>query len=226
MKPNHITHPQNSPEWVKARLGLITASVAAKLLTANFALADNETSRKLCTILAVERATGMKEPDKSCWNFERGHMLEPIAKGYYSANREQISDCGLFTAEVMPGVTIGASPDGLVGEDGLVEVKSQDYAIHAGCILSGEVPKIYRPQIQTQLLVTGRKWVDFISFCPGLPLFIKRVYPDADLQNTLKTAFEVAEEEVGRIVAEFNSKAANLIPTEYIDETFPDDLTS
>jgi hypothetical protein len=215
----HITAAQNSPEWHAARLGVITASVAAKLLTAGHAVASNETEKKLCKTLAVERASGMKQPDKNCRNFERGHMFEPIAKAYYSEHLGPITDCGFFIAELGPGLFVGASPDGLVGDDGLVEVKSQDFVIHAECILSNEVPKIYLPQIQTQLLVTCRLWVDFISFCPGLPLFVKRVYPDATLQAVLIESFTEAEKRINQTVATYIQAAANLIPTERIDES-------
>lgn len=223
-RPQHITAAQNSPEWHAARLGRLTASTAADLLTAKLAVTDNATSRALCNRIAMERSTGQTEDKFETFAMTRGHEMEPVAKAYYSEHIAPVTDCGLFVSELAPGITVGASPDGLVGDDGLVEVKTRSHRYHFETILSGAVPAEYLPQIQTQLLVTGRAWVDFISFCPGLPLFVKRVYPDAAFQAVLIEAFTKAEERIGQTVADYLQAAANLIPTEPIDET-GNDLT-
>jgi hypothetical protein len=73
--------------------------------------------------------------------------------------------------------TLGYSPDGLVGDDGLIEVKAPRPRQHLRTILSGEVPAYHMPQIQAGLLVTGREWIDFISYVGGMPLWVKRVSP-------------------------------------------------
>ena len=83
---------------------------------------------------------------------------------------------------VIEGVA-GASPDGLVGDDGLLEFKCPMAGKHLTYLFRDEVPKDYVLQVQGQLWVTGRKWCDFVSYCPGLPIFVKRMTPDKKLQD-------------------------------------------
>jgi len=85
----------------------------------------------------------------------------------------------------MGGYLIGYSPDGLVCDDGLIECKSRRQKYQVETILSDEVPAEYMMQCQTGLLVTGRKWLDFISYSAGLPMFVKRVWPDAVVQDAI-----------------------------------------
>jgi predicted phage-related endonuclease len=86
------------------------------------------------------------------------------------------------------GFVIGYSPDGLVDDDGLIECKSRRQKFQVETILADRVPEEYMLQIQTGLLVTGREWLDFVSYCAGLPMFIKRVFPDARYQEAIIAA--------------------------------------
>ena len=92
------------------------------------------------------------------------------------------------------GVVIGYSPDGLVGDDGLIECKSRRQKFQIETILADEVPAEYLLQCQTGLLVTGRKWLDFISYCGGLPMFVKRVWPCPEIHRAILDAASAFEQ--------------------------------
>lgn len=223
MNITHHTHPQGSTEWLDCRRGLVTASVASDLLTAKLDIADNATSRALIRKLAMERATGLAEPSVESYDMHRGHMFEPLAKEYYTrATGNVVEPCGLFLRRFDDGLptafALGASPDGLVGEDGIVEVKTRALKYQFETILRGEVPNEYAVQIQTQLLVTGRKWCDFISFCPGLPLFVKRVSHIAAIQQIIQDAVQKAEQSIEAVQVEYLAASQGLPATDWINE--------
>lgn len=209
----HITAAQNSPEWHAARAKIITASKVAKLLTAKWKVANNETSRGLVNDVAMARATGLSPDDFSTEWMQRGTEFEPIARQYYEDNFGLVQESGLFVAEISPGIICGASPDGLVGEDGLLEIKTRKPELQFATIMADEVPADYIPQIQFQLLVTNRRWVDFVSFCDGLPLYVRRVFPDLDKQAVLIAAVQSAEMGIAERVADYLKAAAGLVPT-------------
>jgi len=209
----HLSHPQGSQEWHKARSTIITASKVKDLITAKWEIADNKTSRGLIDEIAMARATGLSPDEFSNEWMDRGTELEPIARGYYNDNYSPVQDSGLFISEISPGIFCGASPDGLVGDDGLLEIKTRKPEIHFQTILTDEVPAEYEAQIQFQLLVTGRQWVDFVSFCDGLPLYVFRVIPKAAKQEILKKAVEAAEKAIAGRVAQYLQAAASLVPT-------------
>ena len=95
----------------------------------------------------------------------------------------------------------------------MIEIKTRKPELHFQTILSGGVPSEYLAQIQFQLLVTGRQWVDFVSFCDGLPLYVCRVLPDPEKQAILIAAVEAAEKAIAERVAAYLTAAAGLIPT-------------
>ncbi len=209
---------QNTPEWHAARLGLVTASRVGSLLTATGQIAANKTSRALIDQLACERATGFSEDGISSFDMEHGKEMEPIARDYYSRNYAPVTECGFVRAG-----NIGASPDGFVNDDGIIEIKTRKSKYQFETILSGEVPSEYLPQIQMQLMVTMRDWCDFVSFCDGMPLFVKRVFPDVVMQETILKACKLAEEQILIAVEKYNIASANLVKTERI-ETANDDI--
>ena len=124
--------------------------------------------------------------------------------------REVILEARELTRE-FDGVTIGYSPDGLVGEDGLIEVKSPRQKTHLKTLLTDEVPTEYLPQVMTGLAVTGRIWCDFISYAPGLPFYRKRCVPDRAVIAQLIAAAEAAGAELERL-AELYAQAAARFP--------------
>ena len=132
----------------------------------------------------------------------RGWEDEIAAREVYSQRYAPVDEVG-FVTEDKWGFTLGYSPDGLVGDDGLIEVKSRRQKYQAETIITGEVPVDYMLQIQTGLLVTGRKWLDFISYCGGMPMFVKRVYPDEAMQAAIIGAAEEYEHRIETALAQY-----------------------
>jgi predicted phage-related endonuclease len=147
----------------------------------------------------------------------RGHEDELDARDIYSDQIAGVNQVGFITNESW-GFKIGFSPDGLVGSDGIIEVKSRRQKFQTETILSNEVPREYLIQIQTGLLVSGRKWCDFISYCGGMPMFVKRVHADKTIQQAIlicATEFEKnIREQYDKYMATMKTKDAILIPTE------------
>ncbi len=175
-----MTEEQGSPEWFEARIGKATASRVTDIL-ATIKTGEAITRRNYRMQLVCERLTGLKEEGYTNSHMERGTLLEPLARASYEVIK------GLMVDEVgfVPHPTIemaGASPDGLVGFDGLIEIKCPTAGNHIDTILSKEAPKKYISQMQFQMACTGRAWCDFVSYCPevgaNLELFIVRVMRD------------------------------------------------
>jgi putative phage-type endonuclease len=211
----HFDIEQGSDKWHALRRGVITASTIGKLITATGKPANNDTSRAQLLQLLAERITGETEPSFYNDDMARGHLLEPLARDLYSKHFEPVIECGFVTAE-FEGVTIGYSPDGLVGDDGLIEVKSPRRKTHLRSLLTDEVPTEYLPQVQTGLAVTGRAWCDFISYAPGLPLFRKRCAPDRAVIARLIAAAEAAEAELEHLAELYQQAAARFPATDPI----------
>lgn len=213
----HTEFDQGSLDWLNARRGLITASEVKHIVTPTLKVAKNDKSRAHAYELAAQRITGYVEPSYISDDMLRGMDDEITARALYQEHYGDVTEVGLITNDAF-GFTIAYSPDGVVGEDGLIEVKSRKAKYQIETIASDEVPQEYMLQLQTGLLVTGRKWIDFISYSGGLPMFTKRVLPDADMHVAIVTAAAEFEKEVATIVARFeaaqNDKTKRLIPTE------------
>jgi len=220
---HHITHHQNlhqgSDEWLAARCGLLTASEMKLIITPGGKIADNDKTRAHVYELLAQRITRYVEPTYVGDDMLRGQDDEVLARTEYMMHYEDVQDVGFITNNKW-GFTIGYSPDGLVGEDGLIECKSrrQKYQIQtiADHVLSGTIPDEFMLQCQTGLLVSERKWLDFISYSGGLPMATIRVLPDPDMQASIiaaATAFEAKiAEKHDAYHAAIQSKA-RLIPT-------------
>ena len=150
---------QGTDEWLQARCGIVTASVVKDLFTSKFKLAANKTVDNLAYKLASERITGVVEMTGNFYQMERGHVEEEVARDIYSAKRTPVTECG-FVTNNKHGVMIGWSPDGLVGEDGCIEIKSRINKLQVQTIIEQETPSEYMCQIQTALLVSERPWID------------------------------------------------------------------
>jgi putative phage-type endonuclease len=207
---------QRSPEWFAARRGIVTASVVGKLLTPTLKVADNDTSRGLTATLAAERITGITEDGGMTWDMQRGVDMEPFARDHYSGHYQQAVECGFLRREE-DGWRLGLSPDGLVGTDGGVEVKCPRAKTHVLWTLADEVPAQHMAQVQAALLVTGRDWWDFASYCGGLPLFVKRVTPDPAWQTAIEAACRQFETNAAALVADYQTKTKGLPVTERVD---------
>ena len=207
---------QGTPEWHDARRGIVTASVVGKLLTPTLKVADNDTSRALTTTLAAERITGFTEETPMNSDMWRGVDSEPYARDIYSGHYQQAVECGFMVREEA-GWTLGYSPDGLVGNEGLVEIKAPRAKTHLRTILAAEVPAHYMAQCQAGLLVSGRKWLDFVSYVGGMPLWVCRVYPDPRWVKPIIAAVTQFEQNAAEIVAAYQSATAGLPTTERIN---------
>ena len=211
----HHDIEQGSDDWLALRRGVITASTVSRLITATGKPANNDTSRAQLLQLLAERITGESEASFYSDDMARGHMLEPLARDIYSKHRHPVTECGFVTAQ-FDGTTIGYSPDGLVGDDGLIEIKSPRQKNHLKWLLVGEVPAEHRLQVQTGLAVTGRAWADFISYAPGLPLFVVRCERDEATIAQLISAATAAEQWIEALMNDYTETAAHCPATEPI----------
>jgi len=210
---------QGSEAWHDQRRGMVTASVVSKLVTPTLKVAENETSRGLVATLVAERITGYTEPSFMNDDMMRGVLHEPIARDKYAEhNSVTVDETGFLVRIDLAGHELGASPDGLVGDDGGIEVKCPRAKTHISTIVADKVPGQYMAQIQTCLLVSGRDWWDFVSFCAGLPLFIKRVHPDPAWAEAIVSALLAFEESAADLAANYRAAAAGLPATELIND--------
>jgi len=181
--------PQGSGEWKKARLGIPTASTLSQLVTPEGKLRTGQGPetflyRKLC-----ERLLGYSNDDANSYDMEQGAVLEREARGWYAFERDaDVSEVGFCLTD---DGRVGASPDGLVGTDGGLEIKCFAPENSLRTLLSGEVPKDYVIQVQASLWVTGRAWWDFLSYSRQWPALIVRVEPDPKMQRSIRLALEL-----------------------------------
>jgi putative phage-type endonuclease len=197
---------QGTEEWFTIRIGKVTASrvadVIAKTKTGYSASRDNYMAQLVC-----ERLTGQKGESFTNAAMQHGTETEPLARAAYEALHDVLVDEVGF----VPHPTIemaGASPDGLVGDDGLIEIKCPNTATHIDTLLSQTVPGKYNTQMQFQMACTGRQWCDFVSFDNRLPeelqLFVTRVPRD-------EVFIRLIEAEIVQFLAELDDKINKLM---------------
>jgi len=201
---------QGSEEWLQARCGVLTASTIGQLLTNTGKGAKNEKSRALVYMLMTQRIEQFVEPVFENYDMIRGHEDEVEAKLKYSQEIALVDEVGFITEDKW-GFTLGYSPDGLVGDDGLIEVKSRKHHLQTQVILSQAIPAEYMAQIQTGLLVSGRRWLDFISFpaLGGGKMMVMRAYPDPVMQGALVEAAAAFEAEIRQRRTEYDAAMLN-----------------
>ena len=208
---------QRTDEWYAARRGIVTASVVGQLVTGKtLKVADNDYSRAITAQLAAERITGTTDPTFTNDDMLRGVLDEPFAVEKYAEHYAPVTTTG-FMVRREDGWTLGYSPDGLVGEDGLLEIKCPRAKTHLRTILSDEVPPRHMPQLQAGLLVTGRAWVDFVSYYGGMPLYVKRVYPDPAWLDAIENACRQFEQTVNQMLDTYDTLAADMPETERLE---------
>lgn len=155
---------QGSPEWFAMRAGKVTASKVSDVMSA----ITTAGYKNYLADLVVERLTGNKTESFTNAAMQWGVDQEPIARAEYEVKTGNFVDQIAFVDH--PTIAnFGCSPDGLIGDDGLIEIKCPNTATHIDYVMQDKVPTKYIPQIQCQLAVTGRKWCDFVSFDPRLP---------------------------------------------------------
>jgi YqaJ-like viral recombinase domain len=212
----HIELIQGSAEWHAARCGLLTASEMKLILTPTLKIASNDKERTHLYELLAQRITHYVEPSYISDDMLRGLNDEVEAASIYADHYAPITQTGFITNDKF-GFTIGYSPDALVGDDGLIECKSRKQKYQIETILSNEVPQEYVLQMQTGLLVSERRWIDFISYSGGLPMVTIRVFPDPIIQAAIVSAATEFEARLMAKLAAYNAMLksnAKLIPTE------------
>jgi predicted phage-related endonuclease len=215
----HTDLIQGSEEWMNARLGILTASEMKNVLTPTLKTANNDKTRQLTWELAAQRISGYTEPQYIGDDMLRGYADEMLAREKYAETRADVQEVGFITSDAL-GFVMGYSPDGLVGDDGLIECKSRRQKYQVQTICEGAVPDEYVLQLQTGMLITGRKWIDLISYRGGLPMFVQRVLPDPVMQAAIVSAATDFEAKVVRAVQSFrdNVKAHGYVATERVVE--------
>lgn len=205
---------QGSDAWLAARCGKLTASTIGRLITpTTLKVADNETSRGLTMQLAAERITGNVDYVHPTFDMQRGTDDEPYARDIYAANYAAVEEVG-FMVRDFGSYAIGYSPDGLVGEDGAIEIKSRRPKEHLKTVLKGLPPLENMAQLMTALHVSGRDWIDYVSYSAGLPLWVKRVHLDARWARAIDDAAASFEINVSNIVENFASATRGMPETE------------
>jgi len=189
---------QNSPEWFAARCGIPTSSNFDKIITADGK--PSKQRQKYLYQLAGERSAGKAEETYQNAAMLRGIEMEDEARKLYEViTGGTVIQVGLCITE---GKTIyAASPDGLFKDDGLVEIKCPLIYTHVSYLLNGGLVEDYFQQLQGQLLVTGRKWVEIMSYYPGLKPLLVPVNRDEKFLKALKIELEIFCGELEEVTA-------------------------
>ena len=217
---------QGSDEWLQARLGIVTASTMRNLVTSAGKVADNDTSRGFTRQLATERIIGVPEYTHPTRSMQRGTMLEPYARDLYTEHCAPVTEVGFIRLDT-ERYALGYSPDGLVGHDGLVEFKAPGPKEHLRTILADEVPAVYKWQVQVGLFTTGRSWIDFCSYCPGMQFYRKRVHPDKEAFEVIESAVTNAENQIRGMLHSYyaTGRANDRVNTPYWDPFEEEEIT-
>lgn len=196
---------QGSTEWLQARAGSLGASQVHEALAKTKSGWGAGRANVMATLIC-ERLTGQPTEGFKSAAMIHGTDTEPFARAAYAAAQGvEVFEVGLIRHPEIAGTH--ASPDGLVGDDGLIEIKCPQTATHLDTLLTGVVPAKYVTQMQWQMAVVGRQWCDFVSFDPRMPssmrLFVQRVERDV-------SAIVELESEVAAFLAELSAKVDRL----------------
>ena len=191
---------QGSPEWFAARCGKVTASRIADL-SAQTKTGWGAGRANYMAQLIADRLTGNVAESFSNAAMQWGTDTEPLARSAYAFFKDAtIQEVGFVDHPTIP--MSGASPDGLVGENGLVEIKCPNTSTHIETLLNSKIPAKYIKQMQWQMACTGREWCDFVSFDPRMPehlcIFVDRVHAEgiSELETQVKDFIAEMEEKI------------------------------
>lgn len=179
---------QGTTEWQMARLGLPTASEFDRLVTPLWKIKDGDGPQTHVLEKVAERVMGYAPESVNTFSMGQGSLLEheaiPLLEGVYDLKVDKVGFCTTDDGR------IGCSPDGLIGDEGGIEVKAPEAHTHLKYLLGGVVPKDYVAQVQGCLYVTGRKWWKFMSYNRHFPPLVVHVEPDPAAQSAIKVALE------------------------------------
>lgn len=196
---------QGSPEWFQARLGKVTASRVSDVIAKTKSGWSASRANYMAQLVA-ERLTGQVQESYSNAAMQWGTETEPLARSAYEFRTDATVTPAWFIDH--PKIPMsGASPDGLIGDVGLVEIKCPNTATHIETLIEKTIPSKYEPQMQWQMACTGAKWCDFASFDPRLPesmrLFVARLHRD-------DKAIAELEKEITGFLKELDAKVKTL----------------
>ena len=179
--------------------------------------ASNDNSRNLTALLAAERITGWTDPTYVSDDMLRGVFDEPLARDVYAKHFAPVSEVGIMIEDKW-GYKIGYSPDGVVGDDGLIEIKSRRAKNHVQTVVAGHPPIENMAQLQCGLLVSGRKWIDYVDYTGGMHLWPHRVYPDQKWFAAIVNAVRACEANITEVLRLYAEGVEGLPLTERIVE--------
>ena len=209
---------QGTAEWHDLRLGKITASIVKNLLTSTYKVSKDKKIKMLAYALAAERITLRRTSTFESFDMARGKEEEPIARRLYS---KDVQEVGFIENGIL-----GFSPDGLMGDDGIIEIKCVQQKFQVKVFAENEIPRQHVLQIQTGLLVSGRQWCDFIQYSNGMPLFVKRMQRDEEIIENIVTASIEFEETINSIIDDYFANSKNNIVAEWIEPPDPNAIPS
>jgi hypothetical protein len=217
---------QGSELWRQARCGIPTASRCGDLI-ATAKKSEAAARRNYREELIVEILTGEPYPQSAAFarQVQWGKEQEPFARTAYELQRDVLLDmCGFV---LHPGIArFGASPDGLVGDDGMIQIKCPNTSTHLGYWLSGSVPVEHCPQMLAEMACTGRAWCDFVSFDPRLPahlqLFVRRFERNESLIAQLETEVVHFNAEIEGVLAALPQQPQGIVLA--MDHCDPEEL--
>ena len=191
-------HEQGSPEWFEARLGIPSASMFSKIVTTKGVWSTQADS--YINQLVAERLTGEREEIYQSHHMIRGTELEPEARDMYCLVKDvEVQEVGFCLHDTLKA---GCSPDGLIGEDGGLEIKAPAPATHVEYLRGGVLPSRYKQQVMGCLWITQREWWDFVSYHPNMKPLIVRVERDeeyiAALEECVTKAVNLIEANVNQ----------------------------
>ena len=200
---------QRTAEWFEARTGCLTASAVADILKSKKTGKYNKSRESLMNIIIAERVSGNARDNFTSAAMQWGIDHEDDARTAYEVHTGNLVELTGFIPH--PEVKyLGASPDGLIDDDGILEIKCPNPATHIGYLRGGVVPEEYRPQVLLQLVVTGRKWCDFVSYDPRakeLAFFCVRWTPTQEERDALLEECKKFLEETEKVLNELKEKA-------------------
>jgi len=216
----HDAFEQGSAAWLAARCGLLTSSEMKLILTPTLKVASNDKERAHLYELLAQRVTRYVEPHYESFDMERGKFDEEHARAKYAETYGEVREVAGVTNDKL-GFPIWYSPDGLVNDDGQIEVKSRVQKWQMQTLIefvaNHAIPTDFLIQVQTGLFVTERAWLDFVSYSGGMKMAVVRAYPDPVIHEAIGNAavsFEKRLNEKLQIYTDLCASDARLVDTE------------
>lgn len=192
---------QGTEEWFLARAGIPTASMFSTVMASGRGGGESKTRAKYMRQLAGEIITGKPIEGFTNHHMERGHVMEPEARDLYAF----ATDTAPETVGFIRNGNKGCSPDSLIGENGMLEIKSKLPDLLIECLERDDFPPEHRAQCQGALWVAEREWIDITVYWPGMPVFIKRAYRDEAYIKTMAGAVDQFNDELAALVERVRS---------------------